>query len=171
MPKYALTLTCVADSAEEMMRMLDFKKKELEPLLVSMVQIDGTRAVLGETTDVTLAGLMGERGSVKYTIRSYSPDKTALPAFVDVLVTSSSDVRKMAKDAVTNIAKDVATYVPPVVTAVTPPSDAVGPVVSVERVPDDKPADCQAEGTGGNCGGLNKCDQTGVCAVREKPND
>lgn len=48
-----------------------------------------------------------------------------------------------------------------------PKIDSLEALKTVDQADDqtgDKPQDCQAEGSGGNCGGLGRCDQTGPCA-------
>lgn len=46
----------------------------------------------------------------------------------------------------------------------TMPSKPLPDLATDPTEPDDKPEGCQAEGQGGNCGGLGRCDQTGPCA-------
>lgn len=127
MSKYTLTLTCSADSPEELLTLLDFKKKDLYPLQISLEQIKNT---LENTAHLPVVTLAGKSGAVKYVVEAgrggEGPRVTEPQSFT--------------------------------VPCPMPPG------MEVRCKGDDKPEDCQADGTGGHCGGLNKCDSTGVCA-------
>ena len=128
--RYALTLTCEADSPEDLLKLLDFKKKDLYPLEISLAQIKDTLEHAASLPGVTLAG---KSGAVKYVVEA-----------------------GRVKDA------PRATFPPACVTTCVPPA-------GMElRLGDDRPEGCQAEGTGGHCGGPNKCDQSGACAGPQK---
>ena len=134
--RYALTLTCEADSPEDLIRLLDFKKKDLHPLEVSLTQIKDTLEHAASLPGVTLAG---KSGVVKY-------------------VVEASRVSEGPR----------VTFPPPCTTTFPPPCTTTLSIAPAVLLNADRPEGCQAEGQGGNCGGLDRCDQSGVCAGPQK---
>lgn len=63
--KYTLTLTAEADSPEELLKFLDFKKRDLYPLEISLDQISHTLEHAASLPGVTLAG---KAGPVRYVV-------------------------------------------------------------------------------------------------------
>lgn len=148
--RYALTLTCEADSPEDLLKLLDFKKKDLYPLEISLAQIKDTLEHAASLPGVTLAG---KSGAVKYVVeasrvkegpRTDEVVPAALPA-LSGCATRCRPVDEGGQGFCDNLA------------------DCRSP-----RNP--RPEGCLFEKGGGLCAGAENCNRTGVCATKGKEN-